>query len=55
MVRRIRIQWPNTRLTIRVDSHYGRAGVMAWCEANGLDHIFGPAGDAIVDGLVSVG
>ena len=50
MVRRIRSHWPNTRLTIRGDSHYGRAEVMAWCEANGLDYIFGLAGNAVVDG-----
>jgi Transposase DDE domain group 1 len=38
MVRRIRSQWPNTRLTIRGDGHYGRPEVMAWCEANGIDY-----------------
>jgi len=52
MVRRIRSQWPNTRLTIRGDSHYGRPEVMAWCEANGGDYIFGLAGNAAVDRLV---
>src|SRR5579862_1065956 len=46
MVRRIRSQWPNTRLTIRGDGHYGRPEVMAWCEANGIDYIFGLAGNA---------
>src|SRR6476469_863859 len=35
LVRRIRSHWPDTRLTIRGDSHYGRPEVMAWCEANG--------------------
>ena len=52
LVRRIRSHWPNTRLTIRGDSHYGRPEVMAWCEANGLDYIFGLAGNAAVDRLV---
>ena len=52
LVRRIRSQWPNTRLTIRGDSHYGRPEVMAWCEANGVDYIFGLAGNAVVDRLV---
>jgi hypothetical protein len=37
MVRRIRSQWPDTRLTIRGDGHYARLEVMEWCEANGLD------------------
>jgi hypothetical protein len=52
MVRRIRSQWPKTRLTIRGDSHYGRPEVMTWCEANGVDYIFGLAGNAVVDRLV---
>jgi Transposase DDE domain group 1 len=52
MVRRIRSQWPHTRLTIRGDGHYGRAEVMAWCEANRIDYIFGLAGNPIVDRLV---
>jgi hypothetical protein len=52
MMRRIRNHWPNTRLTIRGDGHYGRPEVMAWCEANGLDYIFGLAGNAVLDRLV---
>jgi hypothetical protein len=52
LVRRIRRHWPNTRLTIRGDSHYGRPEVMAWCEANGLDYIFGLSGNAVLDRLV---
>jgi hypothetical protein len=49
LVHRIRRHWPNTRLTLRGDSHYGRPEVMAWCEANGLDYIFGLAGNAVLD------
>ena len=52
LVRRIRRHWPNTRLTIRGDSHYGRPEVMAWCEANGLAYIFGLSGNAVLDRLV---
>jgi hypothetical protein len=52
LVRRIRRHWPNTRLTIRGDSHYGRPEVMAWCEANGIDYIFGLSGNAVLDRLV---
>jgi hypothetical protein len=50
LVRRIR--QPTTRITIRGDSHYGRPEVMAWCEANGLDDIFGLSGNAVLDRLV---
>src|SRR6201994_2545200 len=52
LVRRIRSHWPDTRLTIRGDGHYGRPEVMAWCEANGLDYIFGLAGNVVLDRLV---
>jgi hypothetical protein len=52
LVRRIRRHWPDTRLTIRGDSHYGRREVMAWCEANGVDYIFGLSGNAVLDQLV---
>jgi hypothetical protein len=52
LVRRIRQHWPDTRLTIRGDSHDGRLAVMAWCEANGLDYIFGVSGNAVLDRLV---
>lgn len=49
LVRRIRQHWPDTRLTIRGDRHYGRPEVMVWCEVNGLDYIFGLSGNAVLD------
>ena len=52
MVRRIRTHWPDTRITIRGDSHYGRREVMAWCEANDLRYIFGLSGNAVLDQMV---
>jgi hypothetical protein len=52
LVRRIRHHWPNTRLTIRGDGHYGRPEVMAWCEANRVDYILGLPGNAVLDRLV---
>ena len=41
LVRRIRLHWPNTRITIRGDSHYGRREAMDWCEKNRIHYIFG--------------
>ena len=41
LIRRIRGHWPNTRITVRGDSHYGRPEAMAWCEANGVPYVFG--------------
>lgn len=52
LVRRIRSHWPLTRLTVRGDAHYGRPEVMAWCEDNGVDYIFGLPGNAVLDRLV---
>jgi len=49
LVRRIRTKWPNTRLTIRGDSHYGRSEVMAWCEANAIKYIFGLSENSVLD------
>ena len=52
LVRRIRKHWPHTHLTIRGDGHYSRPEVMAWCEENGLDFVFGLPGNAILAGAV---
>ena len=52
LVRRIRKHWPNTRLTIRGDGHYGRPEVMAWCETNAVDYIFGLPGNAVLSRLL---
>ena len=54
LVRRIRSHWPATRLTIRGDGHYSRPEVMAWCEANDVDYIFGLPGNAVLSRLVEV-
>ena len=52
LVRRIRSHWPSTRLTLRGDGHYARPEVMAWCEANAVDFIFGLPGNAVLSRLV---
>ncbi len=52
LVRTIRTHWPTTRITIRGDGHYGRPEVMAFCEANDIDYIFGLPGNAVLRGLV---
>ena len=51
LVRRIRRHWPRTRLVFRGDSHYGRPQAMAWCEANGVDYIFGLSGNRALHAL----
>lgn len=48
LVRRIRTHWPDTRITLRGDGHYARPEVMEWCEAHGIDYIFGLPGNAVL-------
>ena len=50
LTRRIRRDWPRTRLTLRGDSHNGRTEAMTWCEENGIDFIFGLASNAALHG-----
>jgi Transposase DDE domain group 1 len=52
LLRPIRDHWPHTHITIRGDSHYGRAEVMEWCDENGIDFIFGLAGNDVLRRLV---
>src|ERR1700693_4718162 len=52
LVRRIRRHWPQTRITIRGDGHYGRPQVMEWCDENGIDFVFGLPGNTVLDRLV---
>jgi hypothetical protein len=52
LVTRIRHHWPLTRITVRGDSHYGRPEAMDWCEAHGIDYIFGLAGNAVLQSRI---
>jgi hypothetical protein len=52
LVRRIRRHWPQTIITMRGDSHYGRREAMDWCERNGVQYVFGLSGNAILDAQV---
>lgn len=52
LVRRVRQHWPQARITIRGDGHYGRPEVMDWCEVNGIDYVFGLPGNKVLDRLV---
>jgi Transposase DDE domain group 1 len=52
LVGRIRRHWPDTHIIFRGDGHYGREEAMTWCEANGVDYIFGLPGNVVLDRLV---
>ena len=39
----IRARWPRVQILLRADSGFARDELMAWCEANGVDYVFGLA------------
>jgi hypothetical protein len=43
IVGQVRKAWPGVRILLRADSGFAREALMAWCEANGVDYIFGLA------------
>jgi hypothetical protein len=46
IVARIRRRWPKVRILLRADSGFARDTLMAWCEDNGVDFLFGLAKNA---------
>ena len=43
IVAHIRRRWPRVRILLRADSGFAREELMAWCEASGVDYLFGLA------------
>ena len=43
IVSQIREAWPNVRIIVRGDSGFAREELMAWCEENRVDFVFGLA------------
>lgn len=41
LIRRIRLHWPDVRILLRGDGHYARPELMEYCEAAGVDYLFG--------------
>ena len=41
IVGRIRERWPAVEIVLRANSGFAREGLMAWCEENGVDYVFG--------------
>src|SRR6202140_5035552 len=50
IVAHIRRQWQRVRILVRADSGFAREELMAWCEANGVDFLFGLAKNARLEG-----
>ena len=43
IVGQIRARWPKVKILLRADSGFARETLMAWCEANAVDYVFGLA------------
>jgi Transposase DDE domain group 1 len=53
IVAHIRQSWPHVRILLRADSGFARDDLMAWCEANDVDYLFGLAkNDRLVANIV---
>ena len=52
IVAQIRRRWPRVRILLRADSGFAREALMAWCEANRVDFLFGLArNDRLVEAI----
>lgn len=43
LIPQLRAAWPHVRIILRADSGFCREAIMAWCEAHGVDYLFGLA------------
>jgi hypothetical protein len=52
IIAHIRAAWPNVRILVRGDSGFCRDEIMVWCEAHGVDYLFGLAKNSRLVGIV---
>jgi hypothetical protein len=53
IVAQIREQWRKVRIVLRADSGFAREALMAWCEANGVDYVFGLARNQRLEAILA--
>ncbi|KKK57290.1 hypothetical protein LCGC14_3055950, partial [marine sediment metagenome] len=53
IVELIRSKWPDVRIIVRGDSGFCRDDIMSWCEDNGVDYLFGMAGNIRLRGKIA--
>ncbi len=53
IVRRIRAVWLEVKIVLRGDSGFCREELMAWCEANQVDYVFGMARNPLLEKMVA--
>ncbi len=49
----LRARWPRVRVLLRADSGFARETLMAWCEANQVDYLFGLARNARLEAEIA--
>lgn len=54
IVVQIRVAWPQVKITVRGDSGFCRDEIMTWCEANGIDYVFGFAKNERLKAIIAV-
>ena len=53
IIAQIRARWPRVRIALRADSGFAREALMAWCEANAVDYVFGLARNARLEARIA--
>ena len=53
IIGQIRGRWPRVRIVLRADSGFCRETLMAWCEANRVDYVFGLARNLRLTGEIA--
>jgi hypothetical protein len=53
IVGQIRARWPRVAIVLRADSGFARDELMAWCEANAVDYVFGLARNERLVGAIA--
>ena len=53
IVAQLRARWPRVRVLLRADSGFAREALMAWCEANRVDYLFGLARNARLEAAIA--
>jgi hypothetical protein len=53
IVAQVRGCWPRVRVLLRADSGFAREALMAWCEANRVDYLFGLARNARLEAEIA--
>jgi hypothetical protein len=53
IIAQIRARWRRVEIVLRADSGFAREELMAWCEANGVDYVFGLARNERLVGAIA--